>query len=196
LQLEFLRSCFLNINNNNNIKILIKLTEFGKINGFIQIYKLNKEKIKEIKNNNVKDVTSFLDTYYNMNTSYLILCNRKEIINVYNYNKNKWTIFRTKNENTEESINQFIIINNNNSLKMIGSSFTGIYLWNFQTGNLLCTIKGGSGRNPFFELWLWNNDRFFIGQDEILNFVKIRNDKLNVVKRFSEHKENIPCIKR
>ena len=47
---------------------------------------------------------------------------------------------------------------------MIGSSFDAIYLWNFQTGNLLSRMKEGSFRNPFLGLCLWNNNSSFIGQ--------------------------------
>ena len=144
------------LNNNKDINTVIKLNKIGKKDGFIQIYNLDKEKIKEIKNDNTKDVTSFLDSYYNKNISYIILCNAKTIINVYNYNKNKWTIYRTNNEDSDKCINQFIFINNNNSLKMIGSSFDAIYLWNFQTGNLLSRMKEGSFRNPFLGLCLRN----------------------------------------
>ena len=55
------------LNNNQDINTVIKLNKIGKKDGFIQIYNLDKEKIKEIKNDNTKDVTSFLDSYYNKN---------------------------------------------------------------------------------------------------------------------------------
>ena len=70
--LQFLNSCFLNIN--NNINIVVKLTKPPNLidEGFIQIFNLKKEKIKEIKNNNTKELTVYLDFYQYNNISYII----------------------------------------------------------------------------------------------------------------------------
>jgi len=188
-----LKSCFLKTK--NDIFIAIKLAQKNDIfkEESIQIYNLKKEKIKVIKDESAKDSSCCFDSYYHKNISYLILCNKK-CIKVYNYNKNKWTIYYTGNEN--EYIQNFIIINNGNTLKMIGSSFDNIYLWNFQSGNLLSTFKGGTQRNSFFGVCLWNNDGFFIGHGKTIYLVKIKSDKLSVEKRLSGHKNYIPCIKK
>ena len=81
-------------------------------------------------------------------------------------------------------------------MEIIGSSFDDIYLWNFETGNLLISIKEKNGKSCFLALWLWNNDNFFVGKWEIIYLVKIRKDKLNIIKKFSEHKQSIACIKK
>ena len=69
--LQFLNSCFLNI---NNVNIVVKQTKHPILidEGFFQIYNLNKEKIKEIKNNNTKELTVYLDFYQYNNISYII----------------------------------------------------------------------------------------------------------------------------
>ena len=189
--LKINKSCFLYFN--NDINIVIKLTKLDKTEEFIQIYNLKKEKIKEIKDKNTKDSSYYLDCYYHNNISYLILCSYNSI-KVYNYNKNKWKIYSTDKVN--ECIQGFVITHIDNGAKIIGSSMDNIYLWNFQSGALLNSIKGGSNRAPFFALCLWNSNSFFIGRGGVLDLVKIKNNKLNVVKRLNEHNELIPCIKK
>jgi len=194
LKLQFEVSCFLNIK--NDINVVIKKHKLGKKEEkFIEIYNLNKEKIKVIKDNNTKDFTIFLDSYYNNDISYIILCNENFLIKVYNYNKNTWTIYRA-GYGSGDWISQFEIINNNGSLKMIGATSFGIYLWDFKTGKLLSTIKEENERNSPFGLCLWNNDNLFAGLGGSLNLIKIKSDKLIKTKKFSRHKEFIPCIKK
>ena len=183
------QACFLNFT--NDILIAMKVPQIT--GSYIQIYNLKKEKIKEIKDKNAKDMSLFIDSFYHNNISYIISCDMSSI-KAYNYNKNKWTIyFGDKNE---DIFLHFIIPNINNTLKMIGSSYESIYIWNFQTGQLLNSIKGGSDRAPYWKLCLWNNDSFFVGKGGLLELVKIKNNKLNVEKRLSGNNEFIACIKK
>ena len=183
------QACFLNFT--NDILIAMKVPQIT--GSYIQIYNLKKEKIKEIKDKNAKDMSLFIDSFYHNNISYIISCDMSSI-KAYNYNKNKWTIYYGNKK--EDCFLHFIITNNNNALKMIGSSHESIYIWNFQTGQLLNSIKGGSNRAPYWKLCLWNNDSFFVGKGGLLKLVKIKNNKLNVEKRLSGNNEFIACIKK
>ena len=183
------QACFLNLN--NDILIAMKVPHIT--GSYIQIYNLKKEKIKEIKDKNAKDMSLFIDSFYHNNISYIISCDISSI-KAYNYNKNKWTIYYGNKK--EDCFLHFIITNNNNALKMIGSSHESIYIWNFQTGQLLNSIKGGSNIAPYWKLCLWNNDSFFVGKGGLLKLVKIKNNKLNVEKRLSGNNEFIACIKK
>ena len=188
------QACFLNLNNDILIAMKVpQLTGNYILINYIQIYNLKKEKIKEIKDKNTKDWPLFIDSFYHNNISYIISCNLSSI-KAYNYNKNKWTIYF--GDKKEDCFLHFIITNINNALKMIGSSHESIYIWNFQTGQLLNSIKGGSNRASYCKLCLWNNDSFFVGKGGLLELVKIKNNKLNVEKRLSGNNEFIPCIKK
>ena len=126
-------ACFLNLN--NQIYILTS-NIFGKEP--IKVFNIKGIKIKEI--NNSKDEVSYIDIYYdNQSSKPYVLTGNIGFVKSYDYNNNK--VYHTYNDNDHANHYSLRIKNENNLIKLIESSEDGnIRIWDFHTGKLLNKI--------------------------------------------------------
>ena len=128
-------SCF--FNENNNIYILTSHNAVTYIckGECIKVFDMKKNKIKEIKNSN--ENTFFIDNYYDskLKKNFIVTCNNGHI-NFYDFQNN--SLFKQyKSDISYETINDFVVDDRGPNKMLLGTSYTGIKMWNFDTGELL-----------------------------------------------------------
>ena len=149
----------------------------------IKIFNLEGQKIKEIKDS--KDITFFIDTFYDDNTkkNYIFTGNSGNA-KVYDYEENiiykkfseKDKIYRVYHDivvNKNENIIQFIALSNDNYIR----------IWNFHSGDLLKSIYVKNDNilsyNMLFSICIWNKDYFFVSSsDESLKLIEIKTGEI------------------
>ena len=151
-------ACFLKNKNNQIYIVTSNYTE--KCPNYIQIFKLNGEKIKNI--NDSDDATFFIDVYYDISSlKNFIITGNNGYVKSFDYNKNK-IYFEYKDKSNCYSNHTNLIINKKGNItRLIESSTSGyIRIWNFHTNILLRKIISNSPLNSFC---LWNDEYIFIG---------------------------------
>jgi len=174
-------ACFLNLN--NQIYILTS-NIFGKEP--IKVFNIKGIKIKEI--NNSKDEVSYIDIYYdNQSSKPYVLTGNIGFVKSYDYNNNK--VYHTYNDNDHANHYSLRIKNENNLIKLIESSEDGnIRIWDFHTGMLLNKIYIINGN--LFGICLWNSDYLFIGCAG--NTIKILDiEKSKIIGKIDGHNRSV-----
>ena len=151
------------INDHNQIYILTSnCGGFNKTPDPIKVLGLEGKKIKEI--NESKENTYFIDSYYNkyLSINYIITgnigCYRS-----YDYNNNK--PYKIYNDGSDRFHISAVILQKGDVLNLIGSSEVGnISIWDFNSGELLNTIKINNGH--LYGICLWDDNYLMAGSEE------------------------------
>ena len=155
-------ACFLK--DTKQIFIITSNSESNNINSqSIKVFDLTGNKIKEIKDSN-KNIC-FIETYFDnkLFNNFILACTDHHSIS-YDYNRNK--IYKKySNDNMAQNIKSLVIINREDIVELIESSYEGnIRIWNFHSGLLLKNIKVKN--NGLREICLWDNEYLFVGCDD------------------------------
>lgn len=163
----------------------------------IKIYDLKGNKVKEI--NDSKDNTFLIDTFHDDKTSktYLVTCNFN---NLKSYDFNEGKLFHLYKESEGKTHFSMAVFKDGDVNKLISSSYdSNVRIWNFNTGELLKTIKVYD--DFIYGICLWNSKYLFVGalRAEVL---LVNLDEGKVVKTINENnglnltlkKANIPDL--
>ena len=180
-------SCF--FNDNNNIYILTtnnKVTYIWECEN-IKVFDMKKNKIKEINNSN-EDIL-YIDTYYDskFDNNFIVTCNINHI-KFYDFKNN--SLFKKYNDSEFlGKVNDFIVDDREPVKKLLGSSNSGIRIWNFYTGEVLKRIMSDLG--GIYGLCLFENNYLLAGIKKNNNAYIILIDLINekIVKRINSNQE-------
>jgi WD40 repeat protein len=163
----------------------------------IKIFDLKGNKVKEI--NDSKDNTFLIDTFHDDKTSktYLVTGNWA---NLKSYDFNEGKLFHLYKESEGKTHFSMAIFKDGDVNKLISSSFDShVRIWNFNTGELLKTIKAYD--DFIYGICLWNSKYLFVGtlKKEVL---LVNLDEGKVVKTIKQNsalnltlkKANIPDL--
>lgn len=191
-------SCF--FNDNNNIYILTsnnKVTYSSK-SECIKVFDMKKNKIKEIKNSN--EDTFYIENYYDskLEKNFIVTCNHGHI-NFYDFQSN--SLFKQyKSDIPYQIINDFVVDDRGANKIILGTSYSGIKMWNFDTGELL--KKTISHLENMYGLCLFNQNYLLAGTNTNYNdpnsfivLIDLSNEK--IIKRINTKLigQSITCIK-
>ena len=193
-------SCF--VNYNNDIKIIIS-KRYGSKYPFM-IYDIEGNKIKEV--NNSYDYISNMYSYYNnkLNKNYIIVTNN--YIESFDLNESK-EYHEYENEIKkvmENKVNNIIIDDNEEIIKIIGLTKSNIQIWNFNTGDKLINIDFGLAEpSRINNISHWNSDLYLISiydrkeNNTIINLVNLKDGKIikNLMKCENENLISINKMK-
>ena len=161
-------SCFYEIY--DIIYILTTNISWHDMNGNIKVFDLQGYKIKEIPNSN--DRAIFIDTYYdsNFDKNFIVTCNRKGRINIYDFKNN--ALFKKYDDNDNNYkflINGFVVDEREPIKKLIKSCYEAlIKIWDFYKGNLIKRIMFNyDGVYNLYGLCIFNNNYLLAGTNEI-----------------------------
>ena len=151
-------ACFLKNKNNQIYIVTSNYTE--KCPNYIQIFKLNGEKIKNI--NDSDDVTFFIDVYYDISSlKTFIITGNIGYSKSFDYDNNKLYFEYKDNYNSYSNHTNLIISKKDNIIRLIESCTDGyIMIWNFHTNILLRKITSQSNINS---ICLWNDEFLIVG---------------------------------
>ena len=188
-------SCFIYFNNNLNI---IATKKYSDDNPFF-IYDIEGNMIEEIKNS-YKYINIMNSYYYNkMNKTY-ILVNQNNINSYYLNEKKEYFLY--KNEFKSNFINNVIIDDSEETVKLIGKSDKNIQIWNFNTGEKIINLEfNENSYNNIYCIAAWNSSLYLISifnrneKDSCkLKFVDIRNGK--IMHNLDYKNENVVFIRK
>ena len=163
----------------------------------IKIFDLKGNKVKEI--NDSKENTFLIDSFHDDKTSktYLVTCNWD---NLKSFDFNEGKLFHLYKESEGKIHFSMAILKDGDVNKLISSSYDShVRIWNFNTGELLKTIKVYD--DCIYGICLWNNKYLFVGalrSDLLLvNLDEGKVDKtfnVNNILNFNVKKINIPNL--
>ena len=173
------------LNDNDNTYIISN----NDISVALKVYDFNGKTIKTIIDKDKR--LSFIDTYFDINLHELfILAGKKGYSQSYNYNKN--IIYRQYSNNDQRNRKNVIVTENNNIIKLIDSSRSGLRIWNFHSGLLIHNII--MSENKIFNLCLWNNNYILAGTNyRRILIINIENSYYHTL---YGNEERIICIKK
>ena len=125
-------SCFIYFNNNLNIIATLKYSDNNKMNSY----------------------------YYNKLNSTYILVNMNNINSYYLNGKKEYYVY--ENQFKSNFINNVIIDNNEETVKLIGQSNKNIQIWNFNTGEKIINLEFQENLYDIYCINAWNPPFYFI----------------------------------
>lgn len=184
------------LNDNDNLYLVVNISNFENNEGEISIYDFHQNKIKKIHDFN--EPCHMVCIFYNKKKSknYIISTHFK-YIKSYDYEKNQ-LYFKYEDGGVSHFCSE-IYEYDENIVKIIDSCWTGdIKIWNFHTGELLnkIEIKYGSIR----EICILDKDYLVLGCDTfeiklldlnngtIIQSLKVSNDWISTIKKFNHPK--------
>ena len=180
-------ACFLNYN--DNIYLISTNFNFGNPEP-IKIFDMDGNKINTI---NISDDIDLIETFYDKKSfiNYIIIGINKYIKT---FNFNEYEFYNKYYDEGNFGHGSIYIIDDNNLVKIIESSFDGyIRVWNFHTSKLLNKIKVCN--ELLYGICIWNNRYLFVGcEDKTIRLVDLNEEK--VVKDLIGHNTYIVTIKK
>ena len=186
-------SCFIYFKNNLNIIVTKKYSDDSPF----LIYDIEGNKIEEIKTS-YKYINKLNYYYYNkLSATYAIVNNNK--INSY-YLDEKKEYFKYENQFKSNFIEDVIVDDCEETIKLIGQSEKNIQIWNFNTGEKIINLEFLEDLENIYSINAWNPPFYFIStfkneeDGSNLKIVDIRNGK--IIKNLDYKKDKLACIRK
>ena len=150
------------LRNENEILLVTCQNHYSEIKG-INVFNLNGQKIKELKDSNKEKVYYFVTFFHKDNNFIVAGCDLKVIS--YDFNNNKINkIFHDLGEYYNGSHVYIRVIENQNNIKIIESCYDGkIRIWDFNSGELIQKINVSN--EALFGFSLFKDEYLIIGGD-------------------------------
>ena len=183
---------FFNINNKDFIITSNCFKEISNKCESMKLYNIQNSEVSEIKGSN--ENTYFIDTFSNDEVFHIITANYGKIKS---YDCKKNCLYQTYNSDDDCEHYKFIIIENQNILKLIDlAKVENLRIWNYNSGEMINNIVVGN-KLLLYDMCEWNNDSIFIAcENKKIILINIdTNNKIGELECNDDKEKEICCVK-